>query len=312
MSPSQYHVEADSADALNARILDTYGPDAEVVATTVTTTGGLQGFFASRKFHATVEVADRMPVVPPAAAPPAFAAPSHAGIAALLDLADVADGPDPAPASAAHGPSAPAPAAPLPGGDPAERSSWAVSTSTNDFAAILSDLTLTTAPAVPAIRPPSPASPLPLRGAGDLVLVIGLGDDALAVARAIAEGVGASVLRIAGLIERDGIDRADDRRGAIAARAAGVRGGRGVVVAYGLPRGGPTSASFDELASLNADQVWVAVDAGRKTEDSARWVRAVSEAVPVVAVMSWAPEHTGTPHSVAQLGLPVGWLEAGW
>ena len=318
MSPSRYHVEADSVDALNARILDTYGPDAAVVATTVTTTGGLQGFFASRKFHATVEVADGSP-----GDAHVFDLPQRAGIAALLDRADVADGADtpvgasayrPAPARDSVPAPAPAPAAATaaPAADTAEQSRWAVSTSTTDFAAILSDLTLNTASAVPAIRPPSPASPLPLSGAGDLVVVVGLGDDALAVAKAIAEGVGASVLRIAGLIDRDGIDRVDDRRGAIAARAAGVRGGRGVVVAFGLPRGGPTTASFDELASLNADQFWVAVDAGRKPEDSARWVRAVAEAVPVVAVMSWAPEETGTPHSVSQLGLPVGWLEAGW
>lgn len=285
MSPSRYHVEADSIEDLNARIRDEYGVDAAVVATTVTTTGGLQGFFATRKFHATVELADGS-----ANDAHVFDLPSRAGIAALLDLADVAD------VAEAE----------------ADPSTWAVSTSTNNFAAILSDLTLNTASATPAIRPPTPASPLPLRGAGDLVVVIGLGDDALAVAQSIADGVGASVLRIAGLIERDGVERVDDRRGAIAARAAGVRGGRGVVVAFGLPRGGPTSASFDELANLNADQFWVAVDAGRKPEDSARWVRAVSQVVPLVAVMSWAPETTGSPHSVSQLGLPVGWLEAGW
>ena len=307
MSPSRYHVEADSVDAKKPC-------SPPVVATTVTTTGGLQGFFASRKFHATVEVADGSP-----GDAHVFDLPQRAGIAALLDRADVADGADTPVGASAYRPapardSTPAPAAATaaPAADTAEQSRWAVSTSTTDFAAILSDLTLNTASAVPAIRPPSPASPLPLSGAGDLVVVVGLGDDALAVAKAIAEGVGASVLRIAGLIDRDGIDRVDDRRGAIAARAAGVRGGRGVVVAFGLPRGGPTTASFDELASLNADQFWVAVDAGRKPEDSARWVRAVAEAVPVVAVMSWAPEETGTPHSVSQLGLPVGWLEAGW
>jgi len=309
VSPSRYHVEADSVDDLNARIKDTYGADAKVVATTVTTTGGLQGFFASRKFHATVEVADGSPNDAHV-----FDLPARAGIAALLDRADFADGVDALDIGHvdAGRPGAPAvPPVAAPAGR-ADRPSWAVSTSTNDFAAILSDLTLNTATATPAIRPPTPASPLPLRGAGDLVVVIGLGDDALAVAQAIADGVGASVLRISGLIDRDGIDRVDDRRGAIAARAAGVRGGRGVVVAFGLPRGGPTSASFDELASLNADQFWVAVDAGRKTEDSARWVHAVSQVVPVVAVMSWAPDETGSPHSVSQLGLPVGWLEAGW
>jgi hypothetical protein len=56
----------------------------------------------------------------------------------------------------------------------------------------------------------------------------------------------------------------------------------------------------------------VAVDAGRKPDDSARWVTAVSAIVPVAAVMSWAPDETASPHSVSQLGLPVGWLESGW
>jgi hypothetical protein len=67
-----------------------------------------------------------------------------------------------------------------------------------------------------------------------------------------------------------------------------------------------------QLESLNADQFWVAVDAGRKPEDTVRWVRAVANVVPLTAVMSWAPDETSTPHSVSQLGLPVGWVETGW
>jgi hypothetical protein len=153
---------------------------------------------------------------------------------------------------------------------------------------------------------------VPLRGAGDLVLVIGLGDDALAVARSIAAGPGMSAVRIAGDIESATVPRIDDRRAAIAARADGVRGGHGVVVAFGLPRRGPTPESAASLEALHADQCWVAVDAGRKTEDTARWVGAIAAIVPVDAAISWAPEATATPHSVSQLGLPVGWLEAGW
>ena len=296
MSPSRYHVEADSVDDLNARIKDTYGADAKVVATTVTTTGGLQGFFASRKFHATVEVADGSPNDAHV-----FDLPARAGIAALLDQADFSD-------DVTHiGELTPA--------DHTRRgaeSEWKVSTSTVDFAAILADLTLNTAQSSPAIAPPAAPSPLPLRGAGDLVVFIGLGDDSLAVAQSVAAGVGASVLRVGGTVDRPHLARIDDRRGAIAARAEGVRLGNGVVMAFGLPRRGPTAESVAQLESLNADQFWVAVDAGRKPEDTVRWVRAVANVVPLTAVMSWAPDETSTPHSVSQLGLPVGWVETGW
>jgi hypothetical protein len=144
------------------------------------------------------------------------------------------------------------------------------------------------------------------------VVFIGLGDDALAVAKTIAAGVGASVLRIGGTIDRPEIPRIDDRRGAIAARAEGVRLGEGVVMAFGLPRRGPTAESVADLENLHADQFWVAVDAGRKPEDTVRWVRAVANVVPLTAAMSWSPDETSTPHSVAQLGLPVGWVETGW
>jgi hypothetical protein len=344
VSPSRYHVEADSVDELNARILDQYGADAAVVATTVVTTGGVQGFFARRKFQATVEVADGTPNDAHA-----FDLPARAGIAALLDSADYGDAVDKlpvtsrtpavrqpvpvgdlpatrrAPAVDQPGPVGDLPAtrtAPTPDApagvraaatvDELPREHWAPSTATLDFAAILADLTLNTVAAIPAIRPPVPAGPMPLRGAGDLVVVIGLGDDSFAVATAIANGAGASILRIAGTVDRPGVGRVDDRREAIASRAEGVRRERAVVVAFGLPRGGPTSESAIQLENLHADQFWVAVDAGRKPDDTARWVAAVSAIVPVAAVMSWAPDETASPHSVSQLGLPVGWLESGW
>jgi hypothetical protein len=284
VSPSRYQVEADSLDELNAKILDLYGSDAAVVSTRVFTTGGLQGFFAQRRFAATVELPSGR-----SEDAHAFDLPARAGIAALLDEAD-------------HGDTL----------DRLAESDWAVSTSTVDFAAILADLTLATSHGTSAKQPSQAAvSPTPLRDAGDLVVVIGLGDDALAVAQSMAAGSAASIVRIAGDINRDSIARVDDRRAAIAARAEGVRSGRSVVVALGLPRSGPTAASATMLDTLHADQVWVAVDAGRKPEDTARWVRAIVEIVPVDAVMSWAPEATLSPHSVGQLGLPVGWLEAG-
>jgi hypothetical protein len=285
VSPSRYQVEADSLAELDAKILDEYGMDAAIVSTTVVTTGGLQGFFAQRRYQATIEISDRSP-----RDAHAFDLPARAGIAALLDEADHADTLD-----------------------RPDESDWTVSTATVDFAAILADLALTTASDAPVPSPaaPSDPSPVPLRGAGDLVLIIGLGDDALAVARSIAAGSGMAV-RVAGDIDSGVIPRIDDRRAAIAARADGVRGGHGVVVAFGLPRRGPTAESAASLEALHADQCWVAVDAGRKPDDTAVWVRAIAEVVPVGAAISWAPEATSTPHSVSQLGLPVGWLEAGW
>ena len=148
-----------------------------------------------------------------------------------------------------------------------------------------------------------------LRGRGDLTLVIGLGADALAAARALAEAIGDAEVRPGGCSRAPAV-RVDDRRGALQARADGVRRERAVVVAFGMTRGAAEVAELAEaLAGIAPDQVWAAVDASRKTEDTAAWVRAVDAVLAVDALVVTGSELTATPGSVRGLGIPIGWLD---
>lgn len=121
---------------------------------------------------------------------------------------------------------------------------------------------------------------------GDLVLLVGRPNDVDAAA-------GLFAVRHA-LRPTD----AADRRAAILARADGVRDGHAVLAV----------AAWDDRATgdaLQADQVWVVVDVGRKPADSAAMVSAVASRLPVVGVVAIGAGETATPGSVDLLGLPV-------
>jgi hypothetical protein len=121
---------------------------------------------------------------------------------------------------------------------------------------------------------------------GDLVLLVGRPNDVDAAA-------GLFAVRHA-LRPTD----AADRRAAILARADGVRDGHAVLAV----------AAWDDRATgdaLQADQVWVVVDVGRKPADSAAMVSAVASRLPVVGVVAIGAGETATPESVDLLGLPV-------
>lgn len=151
-----------------------------------------------------------------------------------------------------------------------------------------------------------PLIPAPTRSPGDLTLIVGLGRDALAVARGMA-GEGSVVdLRAGGSLGFEHSDPVRDRRSAMTARADAVHRDRAVFVAYGLD---PTADFAEILRSIGADQVWAAVDAGRKHEDTDRWLRALSEAVGVDALAVIGSHRTATPQTVGTLGVPIGWVE---
>lgn len=137
-----------------------------------------------------------------------------------------------------------------------------------------------------------PARPAVLSGAGDLIVVVGRPGDAFRVAAQMASTFG---LR--------SVD-ASDRRGAILARAEGVHGGTAVVTALGWD---PSAA--ESLRSMAADQVWVAVDVGRKHDDTARWVEEVRAVQTVAAAAVVGEADTATPGTVHLLGVAVGWRE---
>jgi hypothetical protein len=121
---------------------------------------------------------------------------------------------------------------------------------------------------------------------GDLVLLVGRANDVDAAA-------GLFAVRHA-LRPTD----AADRRSAILARADGVRDGHAVLAV----------AAWDDRATgdrIEADQVWVVVDVGRKPEDSAAMVSAVAARLPVAGVVAIGAGETATPESVDLLGVPV-------
>ncbi|KRC46934.1 hypothetical protein ASE16_16220 [Leifsonia sp. Root227] len=155
--------------------------------------------------------------------------------------------------------------------------------------------------------PPQP--PARLRGRGDLTLVVGLGADAVTASRVFAASVDGAEVRPGGST-RASAPRVDDRRGALQARADGVRRERSIIAAFGLDHGAADIPALAEsLAGIAPDQVWVAVDASRKTEDTAAWVAAVDAVLAVDGIAACGAAFTATPGSVAALGFPVLWLD---
>ncbi len=265
--------------ALEARVIAEYGPTATIVSITPVTSGGLWGFFAKRHYEATVDVPDhgdeqQRP------GPPIWG-----GIGRLLD-----------------------------GADRVEALSFAddvpiLSTSSVDFDSIMAELSYQTAVPVPAPDRPTVSPRPPLLGPGDLVALVGLGDDPVDVTRSMAKASGLRSVAVAGVAGGHGLPRLSDRRGVLAARAAAVGREQSLLVALGLPRSGLDGEGVLTLRHLEPDQVWVVVDAGRKPEDTARWVRAVQAVVPIDAVALIATESTATPRTVHDLGLQVGWTD---
>jgi hypothetical protein len=181
------------------------------------------------------------------------------------------------------------------------------------FAQVLDDLTANLAtdrPVLPERLKRRPAVPRPLGAPGDLILVIGAAVDALSVVRSMAAASSTREIAVAGSIELAGTVRVDDRRSAVRARAIGVHTISPVFVAFGLDRSTMDRSNWDELVlSISPDQVWVAVDAGRKPDDTALWVHAVAARIPIDAVAVEGSALTASPETVEELNLPIGWVD---
>ena len=129
-------------------------------------------------------------------------------------------------------------------------------------------------------------------------------------ALAMSMAAGGADVRTAGELSAYGHLHVDGRQSATAARAHAVVTERTVIVAFGLGKARNALARVQSVAALSADQVWVVVDAGRKHEDTARWVGVLSAQLNVTAVAVVGASETGSPESVNGLGLPVGWIDA--
>ncbi|MFJ4208349.1 hypothetical protein ACIPY2_07820 [Paenarthrobacter sp. NPDC089675] len=312
----RYKLRGVSLDAIREKALQQYGPGARIVAAEKVTNPGIVGMFAAARFEATVEVG-AVPVNAPE--PAAVAAP-----------------PGPADAHELHGPAI---AALLERADAAElelHKPEPVSTASPDFAGLLEQLgkeleagpavapvLVSTAPAAvpqgavvtpPPSDAPSAKVPQPLAGDGNLILLLGLGDDALGPALEMSIAAGGSDVRTAGQLSAFGHLHVQGRQSATAARAQAVLTGQSVLVAFGLGKAHDVPMQAATIASLSADQLWVVVDARRKAEDTRAWVAALQQllrndnaAVSALAVIG--ASETATPETVDGLGIPVGWVD---
>ena len=147
--------------------------------------------------------------------------------------------------------------------------------------------------------------PSPPRAPGDLVLIVGLGQEPLAIARSMSKQGRNADIRSGGSIILRLSDPIMDRRTAQAARAEALRRGSAVFVAFGID---PDTLFTDAVRSISADQVWAVVDASRKQEDTEEWVNALRNAAGVDALAVIRAEETASPQTVNDLGVPVGWI----
>jgi hypothetical protein len=163
-----------------------------------------------------------------------------------------------------------------------------------------------------AIRDPRRATP---PAAGDLVLLVGLGDDAIRVAREISAGRGWPVswvrvtsARRSGRSGTRAASRASviaDRRAALSARADALRLEREVMLAHAATLDDP----FTAVAALRPDRVWAVVDASRTAEDTAEWVSRLDERVGVDGLAIVGTSFTRDRGTADRLGLPIAWEE---
>lgn len=147
--------------------------------------------------------------------------------------------------------------------------------------------------------------PIPATNRGDVIVIVGVSGDALTIAHQFSAHYGGAKICTGGELAT-GIDSLIDRRSVLAARTAATDEGRCVVVAFGIIPGRDYTA---ELQMLDATQVWAAVDASRKTDDTQVWVALLDESVDVDALAVLGTATTQTPTSVNDLRVPIGWVE---
>ena len=317
MPPTRLQRSGATLESLRDAVRTEFGAGARIVAAERVTTPGFGGLFRKAHVEATVEVPE--PGDQPTARVVIADSPvQRVGIAALLADAEAAEariaGTDGTRATRADAfasvldgfqadgitPSAPRPTrapsepdAPT-GVDPRLQAAVDAQTVADAQAVAVAQPVVETRSGGPSrvLDAPSPApvgrptAPAVRSADGDLVLLVGRPNDVDAAA-------GLFAVRHA-LRPTD----AADRRAAILARADGVRDGHAVLAV----------AAWDDRATgdaLQADQVWVVVDVGRKPADSAAMVSAVASRLPVVGVVAIGAGETATPGSVDLLGLPV-------
>ncbi len=160
-------------------------------------------------------------------------------------------------------------------------------------------------------QPTPGAAPAPRTRAGDLLLLVGVGDDAVRMARSVRDRLQRGYVCDGGAVEGNTRRRVDDRRGAVAARAYGVRSDQPVIVAYGLEEG---DLDLDDprhagLLTIDSDQAWLVVDAEREPEHTLEWTGRLRGRLQVDAVASVRAQRGRAHAALAGIGLPEAWRE---
>ncbi|WP_417215283.1 hypothetical protein [Arthrobacter sp.] len=341
MQPTRFQLEAATLEELRTRVSEDYGSGARIVSAERVTVGGIGGFLARRHIEAVIEVPastgtdvrepdpGQDPHLAPERAVLSLEAPAtqRAQPAARRDSGEepvrrrgrrAADTGQPLPDRQAL-------ISLLSEADEDEahwhgRPETDVSTESEEFDRLMDDLTFGSQPSsgaraarldAPADAGPRPAGgmsptqgPTPLHGPGDLVVVVGLGSDAYRAARALA-GPGLAIHAAGAFAAEATGPRIGNRMERVKAQAAGVGAGEPVYIACGLDHAVDLETQVQEVEALGADQLWVCVDAGRKSEDTRAWVEALDAVCPVDAVAVHGRSTTATPDTVLDLGIAL-------
>lgn len=281
--PIQFQLSGSSLEELQERVRSEYGPTARIVGAERVTVGGLAGFFAKQHIEVTIELpelprTDEARPIDSGTAVAGHQLLNKRGIAALLAAAEEQE-------TEYH-------RSPRPD----------VSTQSPEFAHLLDELSAVVGLA--GVRP----VPEVLRSPGDLVVVAGLGSDPLKVARSMAAANRVLSVHASGNLNARGIPYIKSREEALSARASGVTFDKAVLLAYSLM--GDVDRVSADLRMFAADQLWLAVDASRKVEDTTTWVEQLT-GHPIDALAVIGTAYTSSPETVNSLGYPIGWLEDG-
>ena len=156
----------------------------------------------------------------------------------------------------------------------------------------------------------TPGAPPPQRNrAGDLLLLVGIGEDPMRVAKALRDRMQKGYVCDGGMLEGNTRRRVDDRRGAVAARAYGVRSDQPVIVAYGVGMGPLAERELEQLMSIDSDQAWLVVDAAREPEETLEWTGRLRGRLQVDAVASLRAQRGVRHEAIAAIGLPEAYRE---
>lgn len=279
-----------SAEQAQWKIYNDYPKGTRTIRADRVTEGGILGFFANHYYEVTVEVPD--PAAPAGVGPQP--APAAVGVAALLIEADLAE-------AKMRGRS-------ITTGAPAAPPAPHVSTDSAAFEDLMSGIERAVRDDEPSVViPVHQEVPTILEGAGEVVMVVGLVSDVLAAARSLATAVPSAEIRTAGSAMMNGFVHVVSRQGLEEAREAGRLAGRVVIIAFGIGQDG--SVRIPALTEMNPDQVWIAVDATKKSEDTLAWVKKVIWVVDPDALVVLGAHDTLTPQSVNALDIPVGWVD---